>query len=122
MGLTSSVVMGENASRIDHVTVYSRGARVRRVTRPGIAVAGDVRITGLPLALVDDTVRAERIGGGAVLGVRIELDAIATSARDDQAVDRALRAARDRVAAGEAEVARLTQAIGGLVALAPAAR
>jgi hypothetical protein len=110
-----------STSRIDHVTIYSHGARVRRVTRAGIA-AGEIRITGLPLSVVDDTVRAELIGGGAVVGVRVELDAVAASARDDHDVDKAVRAARDRVAAGESDVARLNAALGQLGALAPAAR
>jgi hypothetical protein len=111
------------ASEIDHVTVYSRGARVRRISSIGIGVeAGEVRIWGLPLGLVDDTVRAEVIGGGAVTGVRVELDAATAAARADDAHDREVRAARARLAAVETELARLSTALAGVAALAPAAR
>src|SRR5688572_320894 len=123
--LTTLDAMGAigTASEIDHVTVYSRGARVRRISSTGIGLeAGEVRIWGLPLGLVDDTVRAEVIGGGVVTGVRVELDAAPAAARADDVHDREVRAAQARVAAVETELARLSTALAGVAALAPAAR
>jgi hypothetical protein len=108
-------------SEIDHVTVYSRGARVRRITSTGIA-AGEVRLSGLPLDLADDTVRAEIVGGGAVIAVRVELDAARVTERADDALDAAVRAARARVAAIEAEIGRIGVALGAIAKLAPVDR
>jgi hypothetical protein len=111
------------ASEIEHVTVYARGARVRRVTAAGLAGAtGEVRITGLPLAVSDDSVRAEVRGTGVVTGVRVELDAATTDERAGDGLDQAVRAARIRVAAVDAELARIGVALAGLGALAPVAR
>lgn len=109
------------ASDIEHVTIYSRGARVRRVTSAGIE-GTEIRISGLPLGLSDDTVRAEVIGAGVVTGVRVELDAAKSADRANDALDRELREARSRLVGVEAEVARISAALGGISALAPVAR
>src|SRR5262245_50811164 len=111
----------ETTSEIEHVTVYARGARVRRVTPPGV-VKGEIRITGLPLGIVDDTVRAEVVGEGIVTSIRVELDAASPAQRADDALDQAVRAAKTKVTTIDAEVARLVAALEGLDALAPAAR
>jgi hypothetical protein len=109
------------ASDIEHVTIYSRGARIRRVTSGGID-GTEVRISGLPLGLSDDTVRAEVLGTGVVTGVRVELDAAKSADRANDSYDRELREARARLVAVEAEVARLGAALAGLSALAPVSR
>lgn len=109
------------ASDVEHVTIYSRGARVRRLTSTGID-GTEIRISGLPLGLSDDTVRAEVIGAGVVTGVRVELDAAKSADRANDAFDRELREARARLVAVEAEVARISAALSGLAALAPVAR
>src|SRR5688500_11535749 len=65
-------------SRIEAVTVYSRGARVTRVAEvAGPEVPPVVRITGLPLGLDDASVRAriEAEGRGPVaFDLRVALD------------------------------------------------
>ncbi len=95
-------------SRIARVTVYATGARVGRVAT---VPAGQtrVRIAGLPLAVIDDTVRAE-LDSGVVRAIRVAIDAPATDATvaEDSAE---LRAARRRAALATAEHARLAAAI-----------
>ncbi|MBL9016995.1 MAG: DUF4140 domain-containing protein, partial [Myxococcales bacterium] len=62
-------------ARLERVTVYASGARVRRVTTIPAPLPGRVRITGLPLGVIDDTVRVE-VGGPAIAtGVRVGVDA-----------------------------------------------
>ena len=61
-------------SRVEQVTVYATGARVRRVAR----VSGSetrVRLVGLPLALVDDSVRVEVVGPAMATSARVVVDA-----------------------------------------------
>ena len=65
-------------SRIERVTVYSVGARVRRIARIAAPFPAVVRFTDLPLSLADDSVRAEVEGGGLATAVRVGL---ATPAR-----------------------------------------
>ncbi len=52
-------------ARIEQVTAYASGARVRRVTTIPARLPDRVRIVGLPLGVIDDTVRVE-VGGSAV--------------------------------------------------------
>ncbi|MBL0212509.1 MAG: DUF4139 domain-containing protein [Myxococcales bacterium] len=60
---------------IERVTVYASGARVRRVTTIPAPLPARVRIVGLPVSVIDDTVRVE-VGGPAVAtGVRVGVDA-----------------------------------------------
>src|SRR5690349_21142021 len=62
-------------ARLEHVTVYGTGARVRRVAMIAAPLPTRVRIIGLPLAVIDDTVRVE-IGGPAVAtSLRVGVDA-----------------------------------------------
>ncbi len=97
-------------SRIDRVTVYSVGARVRRIARVAAPFPAVVRFTDLPLSLADDSVRAEVEGGGLATAVRVGLaTAAAPAAADEQSPDRV--AARRRVALATSEVERLSQAL-----------
>lgn len=102
--------MVEVESRIEQVTVYARGARVRRIARLPAPVPTAVRFVGLPLAVIEDTVRVEVDGPAVVTTVRAGVDAPdpKTAAAEDTAE---LRAARRRVALAEAELERLGQAI-----------
>ena len=60
---------------IERVTVYASGARVRRVTTIPAPLPARVRIVGLPVSVIDDTVRVE-VGGPAVAtAVRVGVDA-----------------------------------------------
>ena len=100
-------------SRIEHVTVYARGARIRRVA----TVAGDatvVRFAGLPLAVLDDSVRADVVGPAIAAQVRVSLDVPETGAEAAEEPAE-IAAARRRVGAADAEVARLDGALGALV-------
>ncbi|HSR96528.1 MAG TPA: DUF4139 domain-containing protein [Kofleriaceae bacterium] len=104
-------------SRITEVTLYARGARIRRTA----ALPADeptrgstrIRIGGLPAAVIDDTVRIEAEGGAMVTAVRVGLDAPASEAAADEDTPE-VRAARRRVALAEAEVERLDGALARL--------
>ncbi len=101
--------MASVESRLEQVTVYARGAAVRRVTSasgPGI-----VRVGGLPLAAIDDTVRVEVEGGPVAVSVRVGTDAAAQGAAEES---EELRAARRREAIATAEVVRLETALDRL--------
>ncbi|HEX3475385.1 MAG TPA: mucoidy inhibitor MuiA family protein, partial [Kofleriaceae bacterium] len=101
-------------SRITEVTLYARGARVRRTA--SVALTGPrVRITGLPVAALDDTVRVEVEGGAVVTAVHVGLDAPAPEAAAEE-VAAELRDARRRAALADAEVERLDAAIAALAA------
>src|SRR5580698_10016785 len=97
--------MGAHAvsSRIEHVTVYARGARVRRVAtvaataEPPVAI----RFTDLPLALIESTVRAEVVGPAVAATLRVGLDVPAADATSGEEPDEVL-AARRRVAGAAA--------------------
>lgn len=66
-------------ARIEQVTVYAAGARVRRVTTIPAPLPARVRIIGLPLGVIDDTIRVD-VGGPAVAtAVRAGVDAPAAS-------------------------------------------
>ncbi|MCW5808856.1 MAG: DUF4140 domain-containing protein, partial [Deltaproteobacteria bacterium] len=60
-------------ARIEHVTLYASGARVRRLATVAAAeapVPQRIRIVGLPLSVIDDTVRVEIEGGAVATNVR----------------------------------------------------
>jgi hypothetical protein len=116
--------MLEVPSRIEAVTVYRRGARVRRV----IAVeAGEegfpaaVLVGGLPLALDDGSVRVSVLAGGegappVATSARVQLDpGRAPAARPPD--EEAILLARGEEAAREADVAQLEAERGRLDAL-----
>lgn len=104
----------EVESRIIAVTLYARGARVRRATTIA-AGAARVRIVGLPLAVVDDTVRVEAEGGAVVASAHVGLDAPASEVAADEDTAE-LRAGRLRVGLADAEVERLEAALAALAA------
>nr|HEX4318685.1 DUF4139 domain-containing protein [Kofleriaceae bacterium] len=101
-------------SRIEHVTVYARGARVRRVATVADGDAARARFVGLPVGLIDDSVRAEVVTGAAIAAqVRVSLEVPeAAAAADDEPAD--VVAARRRVGEADAELARLDAALGAL--------
>lgn len=114
----------EVESRIAEVTLYARGARIRRVvTIPlgsaslGSAPLGSdaprVRIVGLPAAVIDDTVRISAEGGAMVTAVHVGLDAPPSGAAADEDTPE-LRTGHLRVALAEAEVERLDAALATL--------
>src|SRR5687768_14989138 len=88
------------------VTVYASGARVRRVTTVNGSLS-HVRIVGLPVAVIDDTVRVEVEGAAIATNLRVSASApSASDAAEEQTP--ALRAAAKRVALAETEIARLS--------------
>ena len=96
-------------TRIEQVTVYARGAAIRRT---GTATGGGtVRIAGLPLALLDDSVRVEVEGGLVATAVRTGTDVLDEAAAEESPE---LRAARRREAIATAEVVRLETALDRL--------
>src|SRR5262245_48526281 len=106
----------EVESRITQVTLYARGARIRRAAAiPPIAPASRVRIGGLPALVIDDTVRIEAEGGALVTAVHVGLDAPASEAAADEDTPE-VRAARQRVALAASEIERLARALAALAA------
>lgn len=108
--MTREVVSVE--SRIEQVTVYARGARVRRVATLRAPLPGIVRLSGLPLSVIDDTVRSEAVGGATVTSLRVGVDVPGGEPRDEESEQ--LRGARQRVALAESDVERLRAALGKL--------
>jgi len=98
----------EAETRVEQVTVYASGARVRRIAEISVAVSR-LRLTNLPLAVIDDTVRVEVDGPAIATNVRAGLDAPAGEISDEEAAT--VRAARHRVAIAEAELARIEGAL-----------
>ncbi len=91
-------------TRLDAVTIYARGARIRRSVSLA-AVGRHVRITGLPLAVIDDTVRVSVEGSAIATNLRVALDTpLLADAPEEPA---AVREAKRHVAVGSAELARL---------------
>ncbi|HEX5061419.1 MAG TPA: mucoidy inhibitor MuiA family protein, partial [Kofleriaceae bacterium] len=101
-------------SRIEQVTVYASGARVRRVASLRAPLPPAVRFVGLPLAVIDDTVRCEVEGAPVVTAVRVGVDTPTGEPRAEESDE--LRAARQRVALADSEVTRLRAALEKLAA------
>jgi len=102
-------------SSITAVTLYARGARVRRTATIAIA-AGQTRarIGGLPVAVLDDTVRIEA-AGAVVVAAHVGLDAPPPEvAAGEESPE--LRALRLRVARADAEVEQIDAALAVLAA------
>src|SRR5262245_47162147 len=108
----------EVESRITQVTLYARGARIRRTAAIEGAASSRVRIVGLPVAVIDDTVRVEA-EGGLVTAVHVGFDAPETEAAAGEETPE-VRAARRRVALAEVEVERVDGALA-ILAAAPVA-
>lgn len=102
-------------ARVEHVTVYARGACVRRTTSITAPVPRRVRIANLPTAVIEDTVRVEVEGPAIAVGVRVGLDAAAAADAAEEA-SAELRAAQRAVALAETEVERLDGALEQLAA------
>jgi len=101
-------------SRIEQVTVFATGARVRRsATLRGPQLPGRVRIGDLPLAVIDDTVRAEVDGGAVVTALRAGLTTPPGQAAPEESAE--LRAARTRLEIAKSEVQRLQLSLDRLV-------
>jgi hypothetical protein len=100
-------------TRLEHITVYASGARVRRVTELAAPLPARVRIAGLPITVIDDTVRVEVSGPAIATSVRAGVDA---PAEGDAAAEEApeVRSARRWVQLAEAEVERLRAALDQL--------
>jgi hypothetical protein len=91
-------------TRLDAVTVYARGARIRRSV--SIAAAGSrVQITGLPLAVIEDTVRVSVEGSAIATNVRVAIDTPPQASAPEESA--AVREAKRLVAIASAELARL---------------
>src|SRR5947208_15830981 len=100
-------------SQIEQVTVYARGARVRRIAMLAGAVPARVRLAGLPIAVIDGTVRAEVDGPAVVTAVRAGVAAPEPAAAAAEQAP-ALRAVHRRVPPAETEVERLARALARL--------
>ncbi|MFN0247221.1 MAG: DUF4139 domain-containing protein [Kofleriaceae bacterium] len=97
-------------ARLEHVTVYSSGARVRRVTTIPAPLPPKVRIVGLPLAVMDDTVRVEVGGPALAIAIRVGVDTPAPANAAAEESDE-LRGAKRRAALADTEVERLLRAL-----------
>jgi len=100
-------------TRLERVTVYASGARVRRSATLVAPAPARVRIAGLPITVIDDTVRVELDGPAIATSVRAGVDAPADEAAAAEEAPE-LRAARRRVRLAEAEVERLRAALDQL--------
>lgn len=109
------MAVAEVLARLEHVTLYSSGARVRRVTTIPAPLPAKVRITGLPVSVIDDTVRVEVGGPALALSVRVGVDAPATTSAATEDSD-AVRGAKRRAALAAAEVERLARAVDAVTA------
>src|SRR3954462_12255775 len=101
----------EVVSRIESVVVHARGARIRRVATVTGPIPAQLRLVGLPLAVMDDTVRSEGDGPAPVHAVRVAEDVAAEAEREEPAE---LRAARRRVSLAATEADRIGRAIDQL--------
>ena len=112
----------EVESRIAEVTLYARGARVRRAaTIVDVPAGARVRIAGLPTSVIDDSVRVEAEGGPVVTAVHVGDDATTGegAASEDSSE---VRTGRLAVAMAVVEIERLDAALAilGAAPIAPA--
>jgi len=91
-------------TRLESVTVYARGARIRRTVSLG-STPPKLRITGLPLSVIEDTVRISVEGSAIASNVRVAVDTPAQAeAREEPAT---VREAKRLVSLCTAELSRL---------------
>ncbi|MGE0397896.1 MAG: DUF4139 domain-containing protein [Kofleriaceae bacterium] len=102
--------VAEVHARLEHVTVYSSGARVRRVTTIPAPLPSRVRIGGLPLSVIDDTVRVEIGGPALAVAARVGVDAPSPGSAGMEESDE-VRGAKRRAALADSEVERLRGAL-----------
>jgi hypothetical protein len=97
-------------ARLEQITLYANGARVRRVTKIEGPVPNRLRIAGLPLSVIDDTVRIEVEGAALATNVRagVDLPEAETTATEDPPE---VAAGKRKVALADAEVERLRGAL-----------
>ncbi len=100
-------------TRLDSVTIYARGARVRR-TASLTRCPSQVRITGLPLAVIEDTVRISVDGPALATAVRVGI-ATPPEATAPEEISQ-VREAKRLVAIATAELERLEAAVERLAA------
>src|SRR4051794_20406853 len=98
------VVVACEDARVEHVTVYGRGARVRRVTAVS-ALPPTLRITGLPLAVIDDTVRIEIVGPALATSVRAGLEVMKRDVVPEDIAE--LHGAKRRIEVARSELERI---------------
>lgn len=99
-------------ARITDVTLYTAGARVRRVATVD-ATLKRVRIDGLPRSVIDDTLRVEVVGPSVATSLSAGRDAPAASAAAAE-TPAAVRSAERAVALAETEQSRIEGALGSL--------
>lgn len=109
-------------SRVDSVTLYHRGATVRRLATLDFpsGVPDELHIAGLPLSLLDHTVRARVEVDGASLvlsNVRVGLSAPPRGTPPVPPDEKALREVRARLEALADQTAQLEHELGQLGAL-----
>ena len=97
-------------ARLEQVTVYASGARVRRVATILAPLPSRVRIVGLPVSVIDDTLRVEVGGPALATGVRVGVDAPAAEIAAAEEPPE-LAAARRRMAHADAAVDHLGAAL-----------
>lgn len=93
-------------ARVDRVTVFERGAKVTRLARVPAPAPSELVIVGLPLGLLDDTVRVSA-RGAKVLTAAVTLDAPGATDALPSAPTAEAEAARLACEQAEAEVERI---------------
>lgn len=93
-------------ARVDRVTVFERGAKVTRVTRLPAPAPSEFVITGLPLGLLDDTVRVSA-HGASILSAAVVLESPGTSDELPTAPAQEVEAAQAACDLAAAELERL---------------
>ncbi len=91
-------------TRLDSVTVYARGARIRR-TASLASAPRRLRITGLPLAVIEDTVRISVEGPAIATTVRVAIDTPPEAVAPEESSE--VHEAKRLVALANAELARV---------------
>lgn len=107
-------------STIDHVTVFPGAARVTRVARAAIAGRTELHLTGLPLALDDDSLQVAVDGPARAADLRVTIEVVGPG--EAPVDDDELHVRRRAVAAAQAVRDHLRTEVGNLGALAAAAR
>ncbi|MEZ4366621.1 MAG: mucoidy inhibitor MuiA family protein [Kofleriaceae bacterium] len=115
--------MAAIASKIDSVTVYRDGARVRRTARVSASTTPtSIHLGGLPLGLVDASVRVTATGAIRALDRRVVVETPEVDPTLAPADPAALLAARQEVRRCDAELGRLRHGLRALAQLAPRER
>lgn len=91
-------------TRLESVTIYARGARVRRTVSLAAATSR-IRITGLPLAVIEDTVRISVEGAAIATNLRVAIDTPPQADAPEESS--AVREAKRLVAVASVELARI---------------